>query len=398
MDAEPISYPGVEAYGNLFALTRERPDAVPEQVVQCVWYDQLFATDTLRTSDGMPIRVISPGWWNDLEGPDFRGAQIQFGDTVRTGDVEIHLDHGGWRQHGHHTDPRYDNVILEVVLTANAASKPSTTASGRPVACLLLANHLDDDCRNLAQTLSTEDYPHGVTMTEGYCAAMSREHGVDHIHRFLLLAGEWRLLQKARGIQERMMRAGPDQAVYEAFLVACGYSRFKHHFASVARSLPYERIRQLARQDPMLVEAALLQIAGLLPDELPEPVPHFRRLSELRRVHLEGLRRLPLQWPRTGVRPNNYPERRIAGAARFLTRTSRTGLASALGAIWREECAPLARRRAFEALFQAPWASGRNTARGRESGCPRPTRHWVQAAYAPSSVTSFCPPVSPPHG
>jgi len=344
----------VRKYAQLFACVRERNERVPEQVVQCIWYDQLFTADSLRTTDGMALRVISPGWWNEAEGPDFRGAQIQFGDTVRTGDVEIHMDHGGWRQHGHHTDPRYDNVILEVVLSTRPPANPTLTASGRRVACLLLADHLDSDLQQVAQSVAGGDYPNGVAMAEGYCAALSRERGAEHIHQFLLLAGEWRLLQKARALGERMTRVGPDQAIYEALLTACGYSRFKHHFAAVARSLPYERIRQLARQDPMLLETALLQIAGLLPPELPEdgePVPHFRRLSELRRLHLEGLRSLPLRWQRTGVRPNNYPERRFAGAARFLARTSRAGLAGTLDALWREDYTPVARRRAFEALF-----------------------------------------------
>ncbi len=347
-------YAGIDAYARLFAVAREKAEPVPEAVVQCIWYDQLFTANELRTSDGMPIRVISPGWWNDVEGPDFRGAQIQFGDTLRTGDVEIHLDHGGWRQHGHHADPRYDNVILEVVLSAKPPPSPAMTSSGRRVACLLLAENLDVDVQNVAQSMSRDDYPHAASMTEGYCAALSRAKGAAHIHRFLLLAGEWRLLHKARGAQVRVEQAGPDQAVYESFLTACGYSRFKHHFATVARSLPYERVCQLARQDPLLVETAFLQIAGLLPESLPEDngsIPHFRRLDALRKTQLEGLRSLPLRWSRTGVRPNNYPERRFAGAARFLTRTARKGLTATLEAIWREDRSPLERRRAFEGLF-----------------------------------------------
>jgi hypothetical protein len=344
-------------YASLFNFAREKPGCVPEHVVQRVWYDQLFPTDELRTSDGMPLRVISPGWWNDVEGPDFLGAQIQFGGTVRTGDVEIHLDHLGWRQHGHHRDPRYENVILEVVLAAKPPSTQSTTASGRKIACLLLADRLDDDLRNVLQSASADDYPHAVSMTEGHCAAMARNHGVDHVHRFLMLAGEWRLLQKSRALSECITRMGPDQAIYEAFLTACGYVRFKHHFAAVARSLPYERVRQLAREDPLLIETAFLQLAGLLPREMPgDAPPHFRRHTALRASHLEGLRSLPISWTRTGVRPNNYPERRFAGAARFLARTVRPGLSNTLEGIWRDDCKPIARRRSFEALF--PGAMG----------------------------------------
>ncbi|GMV93649.1 MAG: hypothetical protein AMXMBFR82_34270 [Candidatus Hydrogenedentota bacterium] len=353
MESSAAIRPETGEYDRLVTYARERPDPVPEEVVQRVWYDQLFPSESLQTSEGMPVRVISPGWWNDAEGPDFLGAQIQFGGTVRTGDVEVHLDHQGWRQHGHHRDPRYDNVILEVVLATKAPASPSTTVSGRKVACLLLADRLDTDLGQVIQSAFADDYPHAVSMTEGYCAALSRKHGADHVRRFLLLAGEWRLLQKSRTLAERAARAGMDQAVYEGFLTACGYSRYKNHFASVARGLPYERVRQLAREDPMLVETAFLQVGGLLPQALPDEtaIPHFRRLAELRARHLDGLRSLPLAWSRTGVRPNNYPERRLSGAARFLARTARNGLPATLDAIWREACSPLERRRAFEALF-----------------------------------------------
>jgi hypothetical protein len=112
----------------------------------------------------------------------------------------------------------------------------------------------------------------------------------------------------------------------------------------------------------MLVEAAYLQLAGLLPDSLPKgttAVPHFERLRMLRRDELPGLRKLPLHWKRNGVRPNNYPERRLAGLARFVNRTSKTGLAESLDHVWCEDGSPIERRRAFEKLFPGPmgfWA------------------------------------------
>ncbi|HNT89989.1 MAG TPA: DUF2851 family protein [Candidatus Hydrogenedentes bacterium] len=58
-----------------------------------------------------------------------------------------------------------------------------------------------------------------------------------------------------------------------------------------------------------------------------------------------------MAWRRTGVRPNNYPERRLAGAARFLARTARDGLIETLEGVWRQDLSPIARRRVFEALF-----------------------------------------------
>jgi len=352
--------PFSEKYGQLRTLrasvARERPAEVSEQVVQCIWYDQLFAADRLETDDGRSLKVVSPGWWNHGEGPDFKGAQIEFNGRLRTGDVEIHLKHAGWRQHGHHLDSRYDDVILHVVLDASPPTAPPTTSVGRPLPTLMLSTVLEGDVRELADKLSLDEYPHRVEGTYGHCAGIVEAYGSERLTELLHLAGEWRMLFKARAMRERMERIGEDQAVYEALLYACGFSHFKHHFKVVARQLPFERAAQLAKEDALLLEAALLQIAGLLPKELPEgcdAVPHYARLRGLRNARLDGLRALPLEWKRVGVRPVNYPERRIAGISRFIARTAAKGLMQSLDDIWAADLRPLEGRRAFEDMFPA---------------------------------------------
>jgi len=320
----------------------------------------------LRADDGSRLAVLSPGWWNHGEGPDFKGAQIEFDGVLRTGDVEVHLDHAAWFQHGHHLDPRYDDVMLVAVLERGAPSKPPVTTSGRRIPCLLLPQVLEEDIASLAERLLIEDYPYEVTSTAGRCSELVRLHGSEGVNNLLALAGEWRMLNKARLLRSRMEKVGTEQAIHEAFLTACGYSHFKHHFLAVARQFHYERVRQLARQDPLLLEAAFFQLAGLLPETLPEGssgLPHFGRLRGLRRDRLSGLRSLPLQWRRVGVRPINYPERRLAGAARFLAHTADAGLVDTLECVWRA-CAegnltPTQTRQAFEELFPSPmgfWA------------------------------------------
>ena len=366
MGTEPDPVKFSEEYGRLRSLTdgvRETPLAVPEYVVQCIWYDQLFAEQDLRTDHDQPLKVVSPGWWNHQAGPDFKGAQLEFDGNLRTGDVEVHLDHAAWKHHGHGLDARYDEVLLVVVLDAKPPTTPPATSKGRRLPCLLLAQYLDGDVRDIADRLAVDEYPYLRPEAFGQCSALVQTEGAAPIENFLQLAGEWRMLNKARALRERMDRAGPDQAVYEAVLTACGFSHFKHHFRAIARQLPYERARQLARQDPLLLEAAFLQIAGLLPVSLPEgttAVPHFARLRALRRDYLGGLRSLPLTWRRVGVRPNNNPERRLAGAARFIARTAADGLTASLDAIWQSDVTPIARRRAFEGLFPNPtgfWAT-----------------------------------------
>lgn len=351
-----------DAYARFATVAREGAERVSELLVQSIWYDQLFSPDNLVTSEGQPIRVISAGWWNRSEGPDFFRAQIQFGDTLRTGDIEVHLDHASWRQHGHHLDPRYDNVILVVVLEKSGPNALPVTSSGRAIPCLLLGHYVEDGVFDLPELADTAEHAVDGSLGRGYCAAIARAHGPQRVHDFVSQAAEWRMLNKARALRERIDRVGMNQALYEAFLAACGYSRYKHHFRVLAQQLPYDRAIQLARIDGFLVEAAFFQLAGLLPDMLPPgtaTVPHFERLRNLRHEHLAGLRTLPLTWKRTGVRPNNYPERRLSGAARFISRTASAGIWPSIEAVWHSDLTPAKRLAAFEKLFPAPlgfWA------------------------------------------
>ncbi|MDX9974911.1 MAG: DUF2851 family protein [FCB group bacterium] len=390
MDARNPAVHFSEDYGHLRTLricAGESPSPLQEEVVQCIWYDQLFSGDDLCTDDGRSLRVLSPGWWNHNEGPDFQGAQLEIGGKLLTGDVEVHLDHAAWRQHGHHIDSRYDEVLLVVVLAMEPPRQPPMTSSGRRIPCLLLSHYIEGDITLLADRLSPDDYPYQAKGAFGDCSAVIEACGAGRIETLLRLSGDWRMLNKARAIRERIDRRGPDQALYEVFLTACGYSRFKQLFRTIAQQLPYDRIRQLARRDPLLVEAAFLQIAGLLPETCPEGLAdtvHYERLSALRKDHLPGLRRLPLQWRLNDVRPTNYPERRLAGAARFLSNTAREGLHETLERVWHHDLAPVPRRRALEDLFPSPsgfWAD-RCTWTGKR--LPRPV-----AMLGPSRVRAI---------
>lgn len=340
-------------------VARERPQPVPEDLLQCVWYDGMYRAEDLATEDGRALRVVSPGWWNRGEGPDFKGAQIEFNGRLRTGDVEIHVAPQGWRQHGHDGDARYDDVILHVTLRPSGDRADPATSAGRPVPSLALEPFLEADIETLAETVDVEAYPHAVEGTIGQCAALMETYGSEHMTHLLRLAGEWRMLFKAQTLRDRAARAGLDQAVYESVMTACGFSAFKPQFGTVARHFPYDRARQLGQEDGLLLEAAMLQVAGLLPERLDgdaEPPAHLKHLLEHRRRRLPGLGALALDWRRVGVRPVNYPERRMAGAARLVGRTAKGGLVAAVEDIWREDLKPVERRRRFEALF--PGAMG----------------------------------------
>ncbi|HOC68718.1 MAG: hypothetical protein BWX80_01098 [Candidatus Hydrogenedentes bacterium ADurb.Bin101] len=344
------------AYGSLRIQGEQTTEEIAffEDELQALWHTGAFP-DRLSTREGHRVRILSPGWWNKLPGPDFTNAQVEFNGNLCTGDIEIHSDAADWYAHGHHNDPAYTNVILHVVLALPPKkAKPAVTAAGRKIATLVIPGELLSKAPG-----------HRAEIPErcGQCATALSRQGTRTLEYFLDLAGEWRILDKSRRIRERMARVGTEQAIYEVFMTACGYSQYKKSFQLMAESLPYERARQLAQQEPMALEAAFFRIAGLWPEEWPadnDPPEHYQRITALLRNELPGLKSLGLIWPRSVSRPANSPERRLAGAARFLSRTADRGLEKRLDLVWRQPVPPIERRRALERLFGGAtgfWAS-----------------------------------------
>ncbi len=343
-----------------FVVREDREAAFSEAVVQQFWYDHAVAAGPVETLEGHQVEVLSPGWWNHCAGPDFQGAQLRFNGTLFTGDVEIHLEHAAWYQHGHHQDGRYNNVLLHVLLHPPADGKARVeTAAGQALPHLCLDSLCRIEQQQLKPLADVETAPELAPRSHGSCNRFIADGQPEILTDFLRLSGDWRLLNKTRYVQERIQAVGANQATYELIARALGYRQFVDNFERIARALPYDRAVQFAHQEPFLLEAALLFLAGLLPDpdEVGAPIPpHAERLVALRAQHFPQMRPLALDWKVAGVRPNNYPGRRLAGLAALVGRTSRQGLVQGLDRFWKEEERPVALRRAFEALF--PTAMG----------------------------------------
>lgn len=323
----------------------EEPSEMAEAELQRLWQQAIFP-ENLASEEGHRLRILSPGWLNKSGGPDFSNAQIDFNGEIFTGDVEIHHRINDWYAHRHDRDPAYNNVVLHVVSDVPGENTPrAVTQDGRAIATLVWPGGDAFYGKRLAD---------GISERCGACASGIVQNDPKVFQQFLSLAGEWRMLEKQRRIRERMRSVGADQAVYEAFMIACGYSAYKEHFQEIARALPYDRARQLAQQMPDLLEVALLRIAGLLPEKWPhetEPPLYYTRCAEALQEHLPGLGTLNLNWRKQNTRPANSPERRLAGAARFLTRTADYGLQKKLEMMWRTPMSPMERRQAIEAYF-----------------------------------------------
>lgn len=249
-------------------------------------------------------------------GPDFRAAVIQFGsEPPRSGDVEIDLRAGGWKDHGHDRNPAFNSVILHVVWTA-----PARECSGPPL--LPIEGALDTTLAELAECLGSSNVPELPDEFRGRCAAPLRELNETALDELLREAALVRLHSKASQFAARARHGGWEQSLWEGLFSALGY---KHN------TWPMQRLAELrprwaeSATDTAILQARLLGIANLLPADLtrsrPESDSYLRGLWDAWWRERDGFEDCLLPrslWRLHGIRPVNHPQRRLALAAHWV--------------------------------------------------------------------------------
>ena len=268
-------------------LEWNRRHPVTERHVQALWYDAARRPTGLRTAEGALVRVVDAGEWNVEAGPDFRHAVLEVGEARRrvVGDVEIHMHPADWRAHGHGDNPSYANVIAHVTWFS-APQDPSE--DGLPAGCLRIC--IGDRLRTRPDfspyeiDLAAYPYAH-LPATPRPCSELF-SGDPDRLLEVLRQEGERRMEQKARRFAAVFVRTQDRaQAFYSETLAALGYKRNSQVFRLIAEQLPWRDL-PLSRDAAL---ASMLCAAGMAATRVED-------------------------WHRSGVRPANSPERRMASA------------------------------------------------------------------------------------
>lgn len=267
---------------------------ITERHVQALWYDGALRPKNLRTTEGVPVRVVDPGAWNVEAGPDFYHAVLEVGSARQrlAGDVEIHLHPSGWRMHGHSGDPAYAHVVAHVTWYA---APPDLTHDGLPANCLRIC--LGDFLRTRPDFSPDEidltAYPYAsIPDTPRPCESLFARNP-DALLAVLRQEGVRRLELKARRFKAAFLRQ-PDraQAFYVETMAALGYKQNAVPFRLLADQLPWRSL-------PSQQEAAFASLSCAA------------ELSVTRSA----------EWRRANVRPANSLERRLAAAAALFAGT-----------------------------------------------------------------------------
>ena len=189
----------------------------------------------------------------------------QANNTV--GDVEIHIRATDWFAHQHHTDVRYNNVMLHVVLICDD-TRPTLRQDGTTI-----------------PTCSLHDLPYATRQPAQWpCHQLMARMNEEKQTRLFKLAGILRFEQKTHAFFEQLYDAHPSNlfGARDACLIP-----------ALAEGLGYGRDRDFFR-------AAGLRLIGMT-NTIPEPLGRAPEPSPLDTSRLHILRSLVAQWRTTGA-------------------------------------------------------------------------------------------------
>lgn len=268
-----------------------------EKAFSDLWERSLDLRPDVVDGEGRRYEVVFPGIRNQGAGPDFRGAVLRRDGRTFGGDVELHLDQSGWRAHGHHLDPAYSGVALQVVL--RLARNPERYPSPPTVVAAF------------------PDESPAPTGKPRLSPSELEELGVE---RFFAKSAGFRL--------ELDAGASSDQAMYQGVMEAMGYARNRKPFLALARAAPVSLFAQLRDEPRRTAEFgafAALATAGDMLERVPDP-----ERGQVRGVasRLGVRRRLSAgDWSMFRVRPSASPVNRMRAMGYILAGGLNVGIA-----------------------------------------------------------------------
>ncbi|MEO7022354.1 MAG: DUF2851 family protein [Ktedonobacteraceae bacterium] len=251
-------------------LLRERGEQ--ESDIARSWW-RLPPQTLLPLVDGQRCLLLYNGQPGGSAGPDVRDAVLRFlekqaEEAQCVGDVEFHTYASDWYTHKHQNDPRYNRVVLHVVLVLDSQF-PTRRQDGSIVpTCSLL------DLPRIPEQVATWPCQHSPLPA-------------DQLTATLLSAGLLRFNEKSQALHQTLVaiQPQPNTTSFDAY--------DKCLLPALAEGLGYGRDRAFFR-------AVGLRLVGL-PTHIPEPLGHTQTPAPLDARRLRILYTLSARWQQAGA-------------------------------------------------------------------------------------------------
>lgn len=210
------------------------PFSLSERVLQKIWLKGDFDQSELRTESGKRLRVVDPGRWNLLDGPDFLEARLELDGRALVGDVEVHFHASDWNLHAHAGNPNFSEVCLHVVLYPEAGTPTRVvTAQGAAPELLYLLPRLERDLEDSAvddALLELEQVDDAEWMLEFL------QHSLPKRREILRTGAAARWARKVEFARKRLAGASWVEACHQYCLEVLGYARNRAPMSRLALS------------------------------------------------------------------------------------------------------------------------------------------------------------------
>jgi hypothetical protein len=269
---------------------------------------------------GEPLDIIFPGRVSNRGGCDFKDAVFVLNGHTVCGDVEVHVKSSQWQGHGHHQDPKYNDIALHVVWQRDSRAV-THLQNGKAIPTICLGAFITSTLGEMVTLppCSPSTCPSAATLSNS-----------DIIDTLLVAAGVNRFKAKVASFRKALNNEHAAQVVYRGIARALGYTQNAGPCQELAQRLP---ITELARKSAVsYVQTLLLGHAGLLPSQRYRPVRDraAARLEKIWRSTGATGTMKETDWCFFRVRPDNFPTRRLIALSHLISRYHQQEMASGI--------------------------------------------------------------------
>ena len=342
---------------------------IPESFLRRLWEERFFATLPLFTLDNQRVEILHCGTHNTNAGPDFLKAKLRIGGVTFVGDVEFHIHSADWKNHRHDSDPRYNSIILHIILNESGKNIAARTQTFRELPVLSLEKYVQIIWEEFEKSNAHN------TLIKIPCAEKNTGCTEKIIRQWLEKLALERMEFKIRRCAERMKsivekntftvsepvnmygevidEGQPEEIpqhyctlskkdirdkmlwvniLYEGIFEALGYSKNQENFLQLARSVPCASLKNFLAQQKysleekeQLIEYILLTAANLIPTKTrdDDEWQYIEQSNSILKKYsaLASVEKMKVAtWQFFRLHPENFPTIRIAGGSRIVAR------------------------------------------------------------------------------
>ena len=296
---------------------------ITEKLITRIWQHRLIVE--LVTNMGQQLKVIYPGRRGSFSGCDFQDAIFAINGKTMTGNIELHVKSSQWYSHGHHRDPKYNNIALHIVWWHDIPYH-TLLQNGKAIPTICLSSSFSgplDELNNLANLSS-----YSLTL----CPKASSHSGTEDLNRVLAAAGEKRFAAKIASFRNALKEEEAGQVLFRGIARALGYAQNAEPCEELTSRLPLGFLEKAEHGADVIRQALILGAGGLLPSQRSrwqgklagdedvdklEAVWHSNSIAETMKES---------DWCFFRVRPDNFPTRRLIALSYLLARYGESGL------------------------------------------------------------------------